>query len=648
MGCFVSTGSRHMKIDLVSINHYPAHWHDSLELLAVIKGSLTVKDGFEEHRLTEGDVLVVNANDLHAIDRCDDENLVILLDIDIRYFESHYPAVQNTIIVCDSNTDKVKFRKQLDVVFLSALDLYYFFSQNGEETADEEIERRGLKLLAFLIENFRYLRVYEDSFASLESNDLHAKTLGGALDYIYKNFTERITLADISASVNFSKYYISHLIRTVSGLSFQEYLNMLRAENSEKLLLTSAKSIQEIAYESGFSDVKYYNKHFTRWYHTTPGAHRRSYLAAHSAKEKQPPDNAFDFNEAIRRIQTYLTDSGYTLPQNEGSVRIEFDKAREALPGSAFRRFTEFELDLAAPAVSGSPKALLDCAKNELDLTTVRLLHAIPLHAFPHQQAAPAFRHAVFDLLAASSFHVILSLPAGEAPLRKTLQAEIDDFFSGLTTRYGADTVGKWTVDLQAEKETSALSFDSFSVLPHLLQAFTRQGGYGDSYPLKMIDSGCGKNIFTGESGLLTANGFKKAAYHFCSFLSRLGEEVLETGDAHILTKSASSWQLLLFHFPTETVPCGAAKNILLCSGDPAGSYRLVKQTINKKHGSVYDNWIRFGSPKYLSAADEALLTRASCPEIEFIQWNAGQKEIEIRLEPDTVQLIEIKKNAPR
>ena len=52
---------------LAKINHCPLHWHDSIELIAVIEGSIRVKDGFEEHYLNKGDVIVINRDDLHAI-----------------------------------------------------------------------------------------------------------------------------------------------------------------------------------------------------------------------------------------------------------------------------------------------------------------------------------------------------------------------------------------------------------------------------------------------------------------------------------------------------------------------------------------------------------------------------------------------------
>ena len=43
----------------------------------------------------------------------DESNLIIALDIDIKYFQDRYSNIKDTIIVCDSNTDRVKYSEQL-------------------------------------------------------------------------------------------------------------------------------------------------------------------------------------------------------------------------------------------------------------------------------------------------------------------------------------------------------------------------------------------------------------------------------------------------------------------------------------------------------------------------------------------------------
>lgn len=689
----MNTNSKHMSINLVSINHYSAHWHNCLEIIAVVKGSVKVKDGFEEHKLFEGDVIVINTDDLHAIYNTDEENLIIILNIDINYFEAYYPSIHNTIIVCDSNTDKKKYRKQLEVIFLSVLNLYNCIFYKSS-TSDDEIENLGLELLELLIDNFRYLRVYEDRFTHIESNDLHAKTFGSAMDYIYKNFTEKITLHDISSEVNFSKYYISHLIKDVSGLSFKEYLNMFRVENSEKLLLTTRKSITEIAYECGFSDVKYYNKHFFRWYHDTPGVYRRKYFEAYNSNDNQV--NEINLCDAQKRIHTYLSNAGYEVFTKITPIQININsKPRNTFNLNIFR-FNQFDIDFLVLNTLTSYKTLIEYAYKELVLETVRIKNIIHAHNQSNQNALLNIQDGILDIIHNDKLNLVINFSITDKSLKKNLKTDIDDFFSRYIIRYGLDVINTWIIEISTnienetcEKNIKCITdiihsisknivikyvkardfsedtnqtnyiYDTVFIFPYIIKNLISKDNGSQDLSIKIIDSQINnQTIFNGDRGLITYNGFKKASYYLYFLLAKLGEKIIEKKDSYILTKNESSYQILLFNFPSklnvllsednskvDTSNMHAlTKNYILNLDDSKCAYRLIKYTLNRKHGSIYDNWLNYGSPKFLCAHDEKLLSQISFPKVEFVQLNQGQNIMELEIEPFTVQLLEITK----
>jgi len=688
--------SKHMNINLVSINHYSVHWHDCLELIAVVKGSIIVKDGFEEHKLFEGDVIVINTDDLHAIYNTEEENLIIILNIDMKHFEAHYPAIQNTIIVCDSNTDKKKYYKKLESIFLSVLNLFNCsFHKSG--TADEdEIENLGLELLELLIDNFRYLCVYEDRFSHIESGNLHAKTLGGAMDYIYKNFTDKITLQDISAKVNFNKYYISHLIKDVSGLSFREYINMLRAENSEKLLLTSRKSITEIAYECGFSDVKYYNKHFVRWYHDTPGVYRRKYLEAYNFYDNQVKYNEFNLSDALQGIHTYLSNAGYDVFTKRTPIQININSKPRNTSNLNIYRFNQFEIDFLVLNTLTSFKNLIEYACKELVLETVRIKNMIQAHNQPNTNTPLGIQDGILDMIHSDKLNLIIHISVTDKSLKKNLKTDIADIFSKYITRYGFDFINTWIVELSINTENEACEknikcmtdmihsiskniminyikakdlseesnhinhiYDTIYIFPYIIKNMISKNNGSQDLTIKMIDTHISnQTIFRGDRGLITWNGFKKASYYLYFLLAKLGEKIIEKRDSYVLAENESSYQILLFNFPSklnvllhedsgkaDTSNMHAfAKKFVLNLDDAKSAHRLIKYTINRKNGSVYDIWSSYGSPKFLSEHDEKLLSQVSFPKVEFEQLDQGQNFIELELEPFTVQLLEITK----
>lgn len=686
----MNTNCKHININLVSINHYSAHWHDCLELIAVVKGSIKLKDGFEEHNLSEGDVIVINTNDLHAIYNTEEENLIIILDIDINYLEAHYPAIQNTIIVCDSNTDKRKYHKQLEAIFLSVLNLYNCSYQKS--CTDIELEILGLELLEFLIDNFRYLRVYKDRFTHIESSDLHAKTLSGAMDYIYKNYTDKITLQDISAKVNFSTYYLSHLIKAVSGLSFKEYINMLRVEDSEKLLLTSRKSITEIAYECGFSDVKYYNKHFVRWYHDTPGVYRRKYLEIYNSKDNQAKYNEINLSDALKRIHAYLSNAGYDVFTLVAPIHININGKLGDTVSLNIYRFNQFEIDFLVPNTLTSYKTVIEYACKELVLETVRIRNMIHAHTQSNQNILLNIQDEILDIIHRDKLNLIIHVPITDKSLKKNLRAEIIDFFSKYIVRYGSDFINTWTIELTTnmrneicvknvkyftdlihsvskkivvmyvkvidfseDRNQTNHIYDTIYFFPYIINSLISKDSDSQDLSIKIIDSQMNnQTIFSGDRGLLTYNGFKKASYYLYYLLAKLGDKIIQHTDSYILAKNESSYQILLFNFPSKlnylfskdntSTMYAITKKFILNFDDVASPYRIIKYTINKKHGSIYDIWSNYGSPKFLSEHDEKLLSQISFPKVEFEQLDQGQNKMELELEPFSVLLLEITK----
>ena len=67
-----------------------------------------------------------------------------------------------------------------------------------------------------------------------------------------------------------STSYFSKQFKSVTGVGFNEYLNIIRVTASEKLLISSNKPITKIAMECGFNDSNYYAAVFKKIKGITP------------------------------------------------------------------------------------------------------------------------------------------------------------------------------------------------------------------------------------------------------------------------------------------------------------------------------------------------------------------------------------------
>ena len=97
-----------------------------------------------------------------------------------------------------------------------------------------------------------------------------------AIEYIHCHYCEGIKANDCCRYVGLSYSYFSRTFSRVVGRGFSEYINGLRCAKAEKLLLTTDRSIADIALECGFGDAGYFIQRFKRERGVTPAILRKS------------------------------------------------------------------------------------------------------------------------------------------------------------------------------------------------------------------------------------------------------------------------------------------------------------------------------------------------------------------------------------
>lgn len=94
------------------------------------------------------------------------------------------------------------------------------------------------------------------------------------LQYIDENYQQPITLGQISEYLNLNTCYFCVLFKTETGLTFNQYLNKIRIDNSKELLVHSKKSIIDIALIVGFKHHSHYSQTFKKLISVTPVEYR--------------------------------------------------------------------------------------------------------------------------------------------------------------------------------------------------------------------------------------------------------------------------------------------------------------------------------------------------------------------------------------
>lgn len=97
-----------------------------------------------------------------------------------------------------------------------------------------------------------------------------------ALQYMRRNYNQKITLESVAQTVNLSPSYFSKVFKKEVGCNFKTYMNMLRVEKSKKLLLYDNWKLVDIAAAVGFEDQSYFTRVFKHITGMSPNHYRKS------------------------------------------------------------------------------------------------------------------------------------------------------------------------------------------------------------------------------------------------------------------------------------------------------------------------------------------------------------------------------------
>ena len=270
---------------VADIEEYPIHFHDELEMVFVLKGHVKLRNGYYNYDLKQGDIFTLNDREIHSFSRIgNQENMVMLLQMDLTYFSRYYNNLKNNFFVTDMEDDDDEsldiLRKFLAKIMMDILEKGFGYEQKVIESTHNLIASLQADFQYFVMEDGRFVNE-----AKKKGNKILAGRLNRITDYMYDNYYRKLTLKEIAEKEHLSIYYLSHVIKEATGLSFQDLLNFIRVEESEKLLLGTGKRIGAIAEETGFSAVRYYVKHFETWFHMHPAEYRKKFTGKVSGRE---------------------------------------------------------------------------------------------------------------------------------------------------------------------------------------------------------------------------------------------------------------------------------------------------------------------------------------------------------------------------
>lgn len=245
----------------------PKHWHDDIELIAVLSGEMKYKVNGEVIRLQCGEGIFVNAGQIHFgySDTCKEcEFLCILLHPMLLCTTVAYEQDFVLPIICNSNVPFVFF--QMDVSWQEKIlkQIYFMYEAcKNRKTMPLLVQSGFVAIWALLYEN-----IPENDSPAYQSSDLTiTKNMVG---FIQKNYASKISLASIASAGAIGQSKCCKLFSKYFKQTPISYLNQYRLNKSIHLLHATDMTITEIAFSVGFNSASYYTETFRKWMGKSP------------------------------------------------------------------------------------------------------------------------------------------------------------------------------------------------------------------------------------------------------------------------------------------------------------------------------------------------------------------------------------------
>ncbi len=257
----------------------PMHWHYYSEIIYVDKGSVNVKCNDSSFILNEGDLCYFYPLQLHEITRANQNEVchsVIKFDIhSINIPSAHLPRMFDYFVrrtheddFCIIVKNDHSSNNTIKATVSSIIDEY----SKENEFYMLSIQSLIQNLLIYIARNIDKKRPpVPKKHRDEEFSFFHI------LEYIDTHSNEPLEVQELAGMCHMSYSNFARLFREQYGRSCKEYINYIRLNKAQELLLNSEYDLNYIAMETGFYDCSHFIRTYKKWKGITPEQERKKF-----------------------------------------------------------------------------------------------------------------------------------------------------------------------------------------------------------------------------------------------------------------------------------------------------------------------------------------------------------------------------------
>ena len=250
------------------------HIHDEIEIVYVLRGTLSLRINSSVHTLKKNDIAIVNRLVPH------------------KFFDNNFAKF---ILLQFKPTGVYENNKSIDIKYLTPFfhsrDFSHFTAPCETPALEEmitvisevekKIKEKGIAYelavesdLVRLLYLMYQAQVFNMKIIESVKQKRNLQQLSTLLKYMESHYDELITLEQACTIAKLDYHYFSRVFKEKTGKTFVEYLSFIRILNAQKLLTETDESIAFVAQKVGIPNISYFNRKFKAQNGMTPSQYR--------------------------------------------------------------------------------------------------------------------------------------------------------------------------------------------------------------------------------------------------------------------------------------------------------------------------------------------------------------------------------------
>lgn len=252
------------------------HTHDFIEIAYVCDGKgYHVYDG-TTYPVAKGELYIINSRTPHCFYPTDKSNSEHLVVYNLSFLPEFIADININLPILTELTDIMLYKSLYaeEIIYTPDLRLsgamrteieQLYEKMYMEFTAEgvNYVEILRLSLCELLLKIHRFYKINTVVSDNTVSKYRH-QLIPDCIEYLRNNYSQKITIEELSNNFFLSKSYLSSLFKKATGSGVVEYLQHIRIEKACELLTQTNLSITEISTMVGYTDYRFFNKSFKK------------------------------------------------------------------------------------------------------------------------------------------------------------------------------------------------------------------------------------------------------------------------------------------------------------------------------------------------------------------------------------------------